>query len=202
MQRRCGVVHAVMIAVGSGGILFFSTVDFIHLGAPGLGMDQLAGIVISAIVVLAASRHPASPRSRAWFGGLLLLYVAGLMVMGLTPRGHLFFGAHRLLSLDHPQWGDFTINVLGFGPFAYLFMGYLYARGKPGRIRGYATWVVVFGFGLSLFIEILQYDLPGRTSSLTDVVANTIGTALGVAGFYLLYREAASGGNASCGSVR
>ena len=202
MPRRCGAVHAIMIAVGSCGILFFSAVDFIHLGAPGFGMDQLAGIVISTIVVLAALRHPASPRSKIWFGGLLLFYVAGLMVMGLTPRGHLFYGAHRLLSLDRPQWGDFIINVLGFGPFAYLFMAYLCARGKPERIRGYAAWVVVFGFGLSLFIEIMQYDLPGRSSSLTDVVANTIGTVLGVTGFYLLYRDAASGRNASCGGGR
>ena len=40
---------------------------------------------------------------------------------------------------------------------------------------------VIVGFGVSLAIEWLQAYLPSRDSSMRDLFANTLGTALGAA---------------------
>lgn len=184
-QARHGVLHLLFLASGIIGLVFFSTVDFLHLGTPHLGMDQLAGLVISAIIVLAGLRDPASPGARTWFGILLLLYVGGMLVMGLVPTGHVFHHPRTFFSLSSPLTGDFIINVVGFAPFAYLFMTYHFAgRPAPRHIRT-ALLVLAAGMAISLLIELLQYDIPGRSSSLMDVIANTLGTALG-AGYFLL----------------
>ncbi len=79
----------------------------------------------------------------------------------------------------------FIVNVVGFAPFAYLLISYLFAGKKVLRHDKAALLVMAAGMGISLLIELLQYDIPGRSSSLTDVIANTMGTALG-AGYFLL----------------
>jgi hypothetical protein len=67
---------------------------------------------------------------------------------------------------------DAIANVLLFAPLA----AGLYWSGLPGRR------VVATGLALSLAIEFLQLRLvPGRDATLSDIVANTLGSCLGVA---------------------
>lgn len=63
---------------------------------------------------------------------------------------------------------DILLNIALFVPFGLL------AAYRIGFIR-----TVFLGFGLSLGIELFQLTLPGRFSSLADIVANTLGTGLG-----------------------
>ncbi|NJR69958.1 MAG: hypothetical protein HC771_15870 [Synechococcales cyanobacterium CRU_2_2] len=69
--------------------------------------------------------------------------------------------------------GDFTSNILLFMPLGW----------ELWLMRSKATQAQVPPLGLSLMlsatVEGLQLLLPGRTSSLTDVVANTLGGGLG-----------------------
>ena len=78
---------------------------------------------------------------------------------------------------------DFVQNVLLFLPFGVL--GALRLR-SPSRSR-LTTIVVVCGLGaaLSLGIEALQLLTVDRTSSVSDIVANTFGTLVGVIGAQL-----------------
>jgi hypothetical protein len=80
----------------------------------------------------------------------------------------------------HPAWGywqDVIINVAGFVPFGIL----LFAVLEFSRKSGYAAAItIVLGFVTSLLIELVQGLLPTRSSDTTDILTNTLGTALGV----------------------
>jgi len=68
---------------------------------------------------------------------------------------------------------DFGLNVVLFLPFGALLATIL--RGHPWVLAGVA-WVV------PLFVELFQgVFLPGRTSSVLDVAANTLGGLIGAA---------------------
>ena len=74
---------------------------------------------------------------------------------------------------------DVAINILGFIPFGYFFFA---LRGEKYMPPGMPSYVVVLLMGcvISLTIELLQAYLPLRDSSLTDMICNIIGTALGI----------------------
>lgn len=80
--------------------------------------------------------------------------------------------------MTRSYWADVLVNVAGFVPLGFLFTAYLSLK----RLSSQA-WVLVllFGFTISLVIETMQYFLPTRDSSMTDLFTNTIGTIIGVA---------------------
>lgn len=68
---------------------------------------------------------------------------------------------------------EFTANIGMFIP-----VGVLLALLLPPR----KWWVaVVIGFAMTVTIETAQLFIPGRFSDIRDIVANTAGTAIGVA---------------------
>jgi VanZ family protein len=91
----------------------------------------------------------------------------------------------------HPTWSywqDVGINVAGFIPFGFLAVAYLSSlRATPHP----AITAIAMGFATSLVIESLQAFLPTRTSDMTDVVTNTVGTIAGVMLYRLLLQPAA-----------
>jgi hypothetical protein len=80
-------------------------------------------------------------------------------------------------------WSDDILNVVGFIPLGYFFATWFFLIPLTSRPRLAA---LLFGVLVSFAIESLQYYLPTRDSSMTDLVTNTIGAALGAA----LFREA------------
>jgi hypothetical protein len=75
-------------------------------------------------------------------------------------------------------WSDVVVNVAGFIPFGFFFA--LWFSLAPGVARP-RLMALLLGFTISLAIETLQYFLPTRDSSMTDLLTNTMGTAIGVA---------------------
>jgi VanZ family protein len=97
-----------------------------------------------------------------------------------------------------PLWKDFRLNrsyltdiltnILGFIPFGFFFSAYLRIK-KPRSIYQLFFITILFAGCMSLTIELVQGYLPTRSSQLTDVIMNILGTAIGVA-LFLKYRKA------------
>lgn len=105
---------------------------------------------------------------RLWFG----IALGAILVLTLTPAGE----SERPLSVWCVACGDggiadFVLNVLLFMPLGTAF-----------SMIG-LEWLPTFGFGaaLSTAIELAQMSIPGRDTSLGDVISNSGGTLLGFA---------------------
>ena len=127
--------------------------------------------------------------------GLVALYSfaegAGRMIhdsLGASPDLYIpqtFKILHKRLLT--PPWEEFSpdlgyawdlfINVIGFVPFGFFFYAY-FVGDRPGDRAALLT--VALGGLTSLAIEILQWFLPSRSSGVTDIIANTLGSGVGV----------------------
>jgi len=85
-------------------------------------------------------------------------------------------------NLSWGYWKNVLINIGGFIPLGFFFCAYL-TSARPIKRAALAT--IILGGIISLIIEILQAYLPTRDSGMTDVITNTLGTAIGV----MLYRS-------------
>jgi len=74
-------------------------------------------------------------------------------------------------------WLDFLVNIVGFVPLGFCFAAWL---ASMQSVRHPKVGTIAIGFATSLTIEILQAFLPTRSSGMTDVITNTLGTTLGV----------------------
>ncbi len=125
---------------------------------------------------------------------LLTLFAVGLALIVLLPSdGHQVLGlvervARVVALLGVPYW--FAFRVLEFGANIVLFvpLGVLLPL-VWGSCRPRVLWAtVLLGALFSTAIELAQLVIPGRVTSVFDVLANTLGTALGVL-LLLLWRS-------------
>lgn len=115
--------------------------------------------------------------------GAFLAYSLILVYASLKP-----FAGWRLPDaftfLSWPRYiiaFDVLINVVAYLPFAAMLATFLDARKRPGWYPAYKVWwhTVLISAFLSLSFELLQSLLPGRISSVLDLLANATGAALG-----------------------
>jgi glycopeptide antibiotics resistance protein len=77
------------------------------------------------------------------------------------------------------------INIVGFIPLGF-FLGVFLARRTKLAVAIIAAAATLGGAAISLFIELVQSQIPVRTSSVADLVSNTLGAGLGVLFFLVL----------------
>ncbi|HEX7078780.1 MAG TPA: VanZ family protein [Candidatus Eisenbacteria bacterium] len=89
------------------------------------------------------------------------------------------------LHLGRLYRSDFTANVILFAVFAFLWAGVLGARprGFAGILRSAAVWLAGLLFVMAL--EFAQIYVPARSVSFYDVIAGSIGAAMGVIGWWI-----------------
>ena len=94
------------------------------------------------------------------------------------------FSQTPLIPLHRASRTDFVTNVLLFMPIGFFLVGALAGRTRAAAVAWLAP-VTALCLGLSVAIEFGQIFVSGRTPSWNDVVAETLGAALG-AGAWLL----------------
>jgi VanZ family protein len=91
------------------------------------------------------------------------------------------FKSIRYLNLGVGSRADWVANIVLYVPLAFVWLGTLW-RSKSLAWRIVTILFVSFGcVSLSVAIEFTQIFFPPRTVSLNDIIAEIIGTALGIA---------------------
>jgi len=94
------------------------------------------------------------------------------------------FRAIKYLNLGIASRADWVSNILLFIPLAFLAMGVLDGQGKARRIIASAAVLLVLA-ALSGTLEFTQLFFPPRTVSINDIIAESVGAAVGVAAWWL-----------------
>lgn len=173
----------LLFGIGIAGMVGTVASGWLRAGRPVFGMTQAAGLVLSTFIAMQSMRGTAFPKIRVRVGFLLLVYLGGVLFMGLRPFRPDPSAVRQFLVFAFLPRRDFIINIVGFIPFGYLILLYLVSGKCKGGLLGMSLLAVAAGTGASLILEIVQFYIPGRTSSLFDLIANGIGTCIGVAYF-------------------
>ena len=181
----------VLFGIGIAGIIVTVGSVWLHTGRPVFGRTQAAGLVISTFLALQSMQGVATPKTRVRVGFLLVVYLSGLLFMGLRPLHFELSATRHFLVFDYLPRRDFIINIVGFVPFGYLLLLYFVSGNCKGGLLGKALLAVIAGTATSLILELVQVFIPGRTSSLFDLIANGMGTVIGVA-YFLVEKKLSS----------
>lgn len=71
---------------------------------------------------------------------------------------------------------DIALNIAGLVPLGFLLSAFLWSTTRSQRP---VLTAILIGALLSLTIELLQAYIPQRSSGMTDICTNTLGTAIG-----------------------
>ena len=122
--------------------------------------------------------------NRPWFGDIRRALVrAGDEAIDYAEPGRLevparifYIQDQPILTLfEHLRLHDAVINLFGFVP-----LGLLLGLWVRGRGVGFALGGTAVAFAASLAIELTQFGIPFRHPSVSDLVLNTLGGALGI----------------------
>jgi VanZ family protein len=77
---------------------------------------------------------------------------------------------------DRSAGVEIAINIAGFVPLGFLLSAFLWSATRSQRP---VLTAILIGALVSLTIELLQAYIPQRSSGMTDIITNTLGTAMG-----------------------
>jgi VanZ family protein len=95
-----------------------------------------------------------------------------------VPHKYLLRAATKEFKANWAYLTDVLANIAGFMPLGLIVCAYV--RWIKGPWKSILVTTIACGI-LSLGIEVLQYYVPRRGSGITDIIANTLGAALGAA---------------------
>jgi len=181
-----------LIALGIVGIFVSATYDYVGLGKPGVGILELSGLIIGAIITAAGLVKVLFPDTLLLLRALAGIYVTGTLYFGLKSDPGNYSRLKVFMDTSNFCWSDAAINTVGFIPLGYLLMlsSGNRQKGQGGNLIKWTLIVAGVGILISLFLEISQYYLiSGRQSSLFDWIFNTLGTLVGSAMYIFIDRK-------------
>ena len=132
--------------------------------------------------------------SCAALAGLTAVFAAYISLVPFNftrpPDGSLATAFHQLLEVGLVSRTNFAGNVLLFVPLGFFGGGAVFspAQRQASRVVGVVA-LVALSIALSFGIELLQIFVPGRTPSIADVTAQTIGLIAGMGAWRLVARD-------------
>ena len=77
----------LQITVGCLILLFSLSFDWLFQGSPGIGFRQLVGMTIGLLIFLIGIRYKLLPAQLKWDWFLFVVYLSGILFVGLRPSG-------------------------------------------------------------------------------------------------------------------
>lgn len=121
---------------------------------------------------------------------LAILFTAAAIYGSLVPLGYRPLGfyeaierfrAIEYLNLDIRERADFIENLILFVPISFCWLAAMAVdRRRKAAVMFMAFGVALSGVAMSVALEFVQLWFPPRTVSLNDILAESIGTLLGV----------------------
>jgi glycopeptide antibiotics resistance protein len=176
MKKYFSIISYFLIIIGVAGVIVTVGYDFFRPGEPNFGEKQLMGFVGSTMILLAGVSKLSNNKKDFWHFFSLFIYIAGMFFLVLLPHHYHYHSHKEMLGLKGFFPYDFSFNVIGFMPLGYLLMSLLAKFSGKYRQTMTILFTLLFGVLLSFLIEIGQYYIPGRISSLIDVAANGTGS--------------------------
>jgi glycopeptide antibiotics resistance protein len=137
-----------------------------------------------------------NPLNRAYLGPISLVYLAFVIYGSLVPLDFQprplaetlnAFSNIRWLNLGVASRADWVANLLLYMPLGFLGSAWLTTSGQRTSARlAAALFALPFCMALAIGIEFVQLYFPGRTVSLNDLLAETLGSMIGVGLFVAL----------------
>ncbi|MEJ6005087.1 VanZ family protein [Paucibacter sp. AS339] len=116
------------------------------------------------------------------YGSLLPLEFRSLSLGDVSSQ---FLGLSQSVR-EIKSWTDWITNIAIFVPVGFLGLATFSQVSNIGKKLAGGLWVMTSATLLSLCIEFAQLFVPPRDSSILDVIANSMGTALGLIAWLLL----------------
>jgi hypothetical protein len=164
-------------------------IDVMIPGTLGYGKMQFAITIVGIVVILMGLGETVVQKSMILTRMLLIVYVEGILFMGLGTEIFKVDPSQPILSLKAFSIKDLLINIFGFLPFGYLVVSnILTSADKNWKHSNFKISVLtlVAGISLSFLIETSQhFFISGRFSSIFDIIGNSIGTIAGICLYYL-----------------
>jgi hypothetical protein len=109
------------------------------------------------------------------------IYIIVLLIVMVIPNMHIDQKAgFRIFYFRLDYW----LHFFSYFGLCFLFLTWKYSEVSNFRTNSpfrYSWWIFI----LAAFTEILQKIVPGRSTSLKDFIANSIGISLGLISFYI-----------------
>ncbi len=111
-------------------------------------------------------------------GIAILIYATGIFLFHVAPTTTVMVGDVDLNRLEAGSYrATHFLHAAVFFPWGLLGAGFVYGRASGRFVRG-AVWIAL-GLLIAVGAEGIQYWLPHRGFSLTDIKFNLAGVALG-----------------------
>lgn len=108
---------------------------------------------------------------------LLIAYASLFPLSGWRLPGSGFFAWCTLKLPGHVSKSDLLVNVIAYVPLGYLLFRLFRVDKRPAALA--LGCALITGSALSFAMELTQTALPGRTPSIVDLGANTLGASAG-----------------------